>query len=416
MAFPIVQTSATTNGTTASATATVNLPTGIVSGETLVGILRTAVAGAHGWPAGWTELFDSTADASDDNTSCAWRKADGTEGATISVSQGNGKYAAIVYRISGATDPTVTPPEFAALATGTSATPDPGALSPTGGAKDYLWLWLGGWEGEQTSPPAGTPTNYTDALGASSGVAGAITTNCRVASARRNLNAASEDPPFWSISVSDDWTATVVALHPSPSQTFFQTLAATELAVLTLTAVAIFVRTLAATEVATAALARVATFLRTLAATEVAAPALSTVSTFLRSLAAVELAVAALAKAQIFPRALAATAGSVATLSSALLKVVSMAATEVTAATLTRVTTFVRTLALSEISVATMTPVATFVRTLTAAAGSTATVLAGLFRVVSLAATAVAAMGRTFKVHLPDVVYPAKKPPVRGGE
>ena len=416
MAFPVVQATATTNGTAASATATVNLPTGIVSGETLIGILRTAVVGVHGWPAGWTELFDSTADASDDNISCAWRKADGTEGATISVSQGNGKYAAIVYRISGATDPTVTPPEFAPLLTGTSAAPDPGALSPTGGAKDYLWLWLGGWEGEQTSPPGGNPTNYGTTVGANSGAGGAITTNCRVASAQRALNAASEDPPLWTISVSDDWTATVVALHPSPSQTFFQALAATELAVLTLTAVATFVRTLAATEVGVPALVRVSTFLRTLAATEVAALALSPVSTFLRNLAAVEVAVAALAKAQIFPRALAATAGSVAALSSARLKVVSMAATEIGVATLTRVTTFVRTLALAEISVATMAPVATFVRTLTAAAGSTATVTAGLFRVVSLAATAVAAMGRTFKVHLPDVVYPAKKSPVRGGE
>jgi hypothetical protein len=218
MAFPVVQATATTGGSTAATNKVCNLPTGIASGDLLLLILRSAGADTHSTPTGWTLLFlNNTADASDDTCSLWYRQADGTEGASVTV---NGtaslKFASLAYRITGHENPATQAPQFATLVTGTSTLPDPGSLSPTGGAKDYLWLWLGAWEGEQTSPPAGTPTNYTDAIGASSLIAGVVTTNCRVASARRSLNAVSENPPSWTISASDDWTATVVAVHPAP--------------------------------------------------------------------------------------------------------------------------------------------------------------------------------------------------------
>ena len=218
MAFPAIGSTATTNGVTATTAPVVNLPSGIVAGQTLIVLIRVASAGAIGWPAGWTELFDDASDASNDQTACAWRKADGTEGATITLSSANAKFAAIAFRITGATDPTVTAPVFATLATGTSANPDPGSLTPAGGAKDYLWLAVGGWEGEQTSPPGTFPANYTlSQIGADSGVAGSIATNCRVAGAGRQLNAATENPGTYTISVSDDWTATTIAVYPGPS-------------------------------------------------------------------------------------------------------------------------------------------------------------------------------------------------------
>ena len=218
MAFPVVEATATT-GRVAETTSPVSYPATVSPGALIVAIARVAVAGAIGWPTDWTELVEDSSDASDDVTAIAWHAAVGTEdGTTFNVTHGNGKSAYIVYSITGALDPAAQPPQISAVAVGTSASPDPAALTPTGGAKDYLWLWLGGWEGEQTSPPAGTPTNYTDALGASTGTAGVVATNCRVASARRELNAASEDPPLWTISVSDDWTAWTMAIHPSPTE------------------------------------------------------------------------------------------------------------------------------------------------------------------------------------------------------
>ena len=216
MAFPVVDGTASTNGTTATTAPVVNLPAGIGAGNTLIVLFRSAVGGAIGWPAGWTEMDDGTADAADDQTALAWRKADGTEGSTITLSSGNGKFAAIAYDISGAADPTVTPPEQTGqIGTGTSV--DPLGRTPPAGAKDYLWLWLGGWDGEQTSPPAGNPTNYSGPIGADSGTAGAVTTNCRVAGAWRQLNAASEDPPAWTISAAPTgWTTYTTVVHPAP--------------------------------------------------------------------------------------------------------------------------------------------------------------------------------------------------------
>lgn len=218
MAFPVIAATNTTNGTTATASAAVNLPTGIVSGNLLLVLHRSAVGtDTHAVSGGgWTALFNDASDASDDRISLWYRQADGTEGATITITQTNSKFASLAWRITGHENPATQAPEFATLVTGTSTAPNPGNLTPTGGAKDYLWLWIGGWEGEQTSPPAGTPASYANAIGANSGTAGVVATNCRVASADRALNAASEDPGSWTISASDDWTASVVAIHPAP--------------------------------------------------------------------------------------------------------------------------------------------------------------------------------------------------------
>lgn len=219
MAFPALQGSITgTNGTTATTTPVVNLPTGIKAGELIVVLFRSAVAGAIGWPnATWLEQFDASSDAADDNMALAVRKADGTEGSTITLSSGNGKFAALAFRVSGAQEPENRTPEFSTVATGTNTTPDPTTCTPTGGAKDYMWVWVGGWSGEQTSPPASNPTNYPTTAGADSGTAGTVDTNCRVAVAiRSNLNAASEDPGSWTISVAPTgWTAYCMAIHPA---------------------------------------------------------------------------------------------------------------------------------------------------------------------------------------------------------
>lgn len=216
MAFPIVESTATTGRTATETTSPVTYPSAISPDALLVAIARCAVAGAISWPAEWTELVELSLDGSDDVTAIARKTAVGNEdGTTFNVTHGNGKSTYIVYSITGVENPVSRPPQISSLATGESTLPDPLFLTPTGGAKDYLWLWLGGWEGEQTSPPAGNPTGYTNPLGASSGSGGAIATNCRVASAQRNLNAVSEDPPSWTISVSDNWSAWTMAIHPS---------------------------------------------------------------------------------------------------------------------------------------------------------------------------------------------------------
>lgn len=218
MAAPADAARTATGITTATTAPVLNLPATINAGDTLFAIYRCAVAGAIGWPANWNEMFDASSDAADDQMAAAWKKADGTEGGgTITLSSGNGKGAGVVWRVTGAVDPTVTAPDISTVATGASTTPDPTSVNITGGPKDVLVLWVGGWEGEQTSPPASQPTNYSNPTGASSGTGGAVTTNARVAGASRQLTAASsEDPGSWTISVSDDWTVYAVAFQEAP--------------------------------------------------------------------------------------------------------------------------------------------------------------------------------------------------------
>src|SRR3990172_7729583 len=215
--FPVVDARASTNGTTDSANAVVTLAGSQNDGDILIVLHRSADGTAsHGYPANWNVLFNDASDASDDRISAAWCKVSGTScssGGTITITQTNSKFASIAFTISNAIDPTIRAPEFATLTTGSSTTPDPGSLSPTGGSKDYLWIWAGGWEGEQTSPPSGNPTNYANATGADSGTTGSNAANTRVATAERTLTASSEDPGSWTISASDDLTATVIVVH-----------------------------------------------------------------------------------------------------------------------------------------------------------------------------------------------------------
>lgn len=216
MAFPTSRSQIVTNGTASSGTPSVNLPATIRAGDTLFVFFRSSAGGAIGWPAGWTELLDESTDASANQEAAAWRKADGTEGATISLTSGSGKFAAVAYCIQGAADPTITPPQFSTIATGTATEPNATAVTPTGGAKDYLFLTVYGMEGEQTGVTS-YPANYTGAqLFANSGTAGAVTTNCTIGSATRQLNASSDDAGVWDVTGTlDDWSAYTFAFHPA---------------------------------------------------------------------------------------------------------------------------------------------------------------------------------------------------------
>lgn len=213
---PTITDTIVTNGTGASSTPSVNLPATVNAGDTLLVVFRSAGLGAVGWPdASWNELFDDASDASDDQTACAWKKATGTEGGTsITLSSANAKFAAVAYAIANAADPTTRPPEFATLVTGTSQNPDPGTVTPTGGSKDYMFIAVAAYEGEQATPPT-YPTNYDTApISAHSGTAAATASNCRVSAICRRALASSEDAGSFTISVSDDWTATTIAIHP----------------------------------------------------------------------------------------------------------------------------------------------------------------------------------------------------------
>ncbi len=188
MTFPVVA-ATNTSSDTSGTNHTVNLPTGITAGDRLV--VFFGAAGVDGtFPTGWTKLGGTYLDV-------AWRVADGTEGATITVttpsSTGTGH---VSYRVTGAGA------VESANVNGSGTAPNPPSLTPSGGAKDYLWLVAGALNNTLT----GAPTNYTNYLESTY-------PTWELGTARRSLNAASEDPGAFA-GLTGIWSAFTLAIEP----------------------------------------------------------------------------------------------------------------------------------------------------------------------------------------------------------
>lgn len=230
MAFPTNGGAAATNS--ASGTPhSVSLPATPAAGDALVVVGRAnAINGANdfAFPSGWVKVVDVTQAGTSSDRFCIYYKilvaGDAEIGAgTISVTPpASSKASYVCQRVVPPAGEALQTPEWSTQASGASATPDPPNLALAGGvAKDVFWLWLGGWEGEQTSPPATPPSNYTQ-QGASSGTAGNVDTNTRVLIARRSLNASAENPPAVTISASDDWVAYTGAFYSAVALTNYE--------------------------------------------------------------------------------------------------------------------------------------------------------------------------------------------------
>jgi hypothetical protein len=209
MAFPTIATTATDGQASNTTTHVFDLPAGVVSGDLLIMIASFNQNPSTTWPAGWTQLFSTNA-AGDIKHEARYRIADGTEGATITITTGASiQSSSVALRITGHAGAGM-PPQAGTPSTGSSAAPDPPALTPTGGAKDYLWIECCGGEGNQ---PAGVyaSTNYTGivAHGVGGGSSGATTEV-----AYRNLNAPSENPGAMTIGDNISWVAGTLAVHP----------------------------------------------------------------------------------------------------------------------------------------------------------------------------------------------------------
>lgn len=209
MAFPVVEAITTYAPSLQVSTMQVVIPAGTVSGETLIIQAGVRAESFTTVPTGWNSF--GLSGGSNTEIRCLWKKADGTEGGdTVSLPlTGAADCSAFCLRVSGATDPTVTPPEAAVdFLDVDGPNPDPPSLTPTGGAKDYLWL--AGFFVRNTSNISSFPTNYTDnqraVNPASRAHQGAI--------ASRDLNASSEDPGVYTIATAGDWSTATIAVHP----------------------------------------------------------------------------------------------------------------------------------------------------------------------------------------------------------
>jgi len=198
--FPTIAGTASSVENTSSTTShTVALPPGIRPDEMLLVFFYGNINNTVTWPAGWTEFF------SDGGTKMAgvYRKADGTEGTSITVTTASGTDSAHhSYRIADAEDAAKQAPEVAFL--GSLNLP---LLVPTGGTKNYLWLAVIGSNG--TSVTA-NPTNYIN-------LNVGIGTSILCGSARYTARAASENPGSFTIPGSGALSGATVAIFPKES-------------------------------------------------------------------------------------------------------------------------------------------------------------------------------------------------------
>lgn len=207
MTFPAVQTKTTTSKNSSSPF-TLNMPTGLAAGDLMVMVLDRFGSGqTFTWPAGWTQVFSIDDGRTTSTFAVAWKIAVGGEGSTISVSSSTTAtrvIAAGAYRI-----------DFAAAsagieaATATSTTQgNPPSLTPSWGALDTLWLAVMA-SGDSLSLD-GYPANYSSDQQS-------VTAAPTLAMATRQLNATSDNPPFYSTSgggISTGYAAATIAIKP----------------------------------------------------------------------------------------------------------------------------------------------------------------------------------------------------------
>ena len=211
MAFPTVSDETIEAFATNTTEHLVDMPATVDSGDLLLVMFTNDATDTVTTPTGWTQLF-SEIRSPNVRHGGYYKIADGTEGGTTVdfVTSGTETAMAVVYRITSWHG--TTPPEVGTFAEATSTTPDPPSLTPSWGAEDTLWIAHFGANDNGTGTVSAFPTSYTNGL---SGRANNVASSCMAGSARRNLNATSDDPGTFTKNNSDAWVANLTAIRPA---------------------------------------------------------------------------------------------------------------------------------------------------------------------------------------------------------
>lgn len=221
---PVVETTSENTVATAATNHPITLPTGIVeTDEVLILIAKGTPASTATFNAltGWTELLDENVSL---GLAIMRYTGAGVPSNPTFVSSVAIRSASIAYRISGA-DKTTTP-QIGTTATGTSTTPDPPSVTPTGGvSKPYLFIAFFDSAGEEADDDTWVntpPTNYlpNPPLQKAAGTAGTNLAGLIGAASRTNTSGAAENPGTFSIDASAAWRAQTIIVHPSTPPIF----------------------------------------------------------------------------------------------------------------------------------------------------------------------------------------------------
>lgn len=217
MAFPVVRSIAESSVTTAGTSHAVTKPAGCSANDIWVILFSHAVACTLNSLAGWTEVVDTN---SANAEKVLVHLCDGTEGSSVTfTSSASTKSAHISYAITGAVNPATQLPQLSTVATGTSTQPDATTCTPTGGAKDYLWITFAVTAGEELDDDTWggpDPNGFIGGAFKTTGTAGTPSTNCSLQSAYRAANASSLDADPWGANAQSlAWRAWTLAVHPA---------------------------------------------------------------------------------------------------------------------------------------------------------------------------------------------------------
>lgn len=191
-----------------------DLPATVDSGDLLLAVIASDEFGTFTAtpPTGWTEIARSN------ETGVVGyiiaKVADGTEdGGTVTLTTGTGTdpIAAQCYRIKnwfGA----IGGVEAAASAYAAASTVDPPSLTPTWGAADTLWI-AAMVAGDDNATVSAYPSNYTNGVDTVAG--DAINFSCSCGTARRELNASSENPGTFTLSELEGVVGYTIAVRPA---------------------------------------------------------------------------------------------------------------------------------------------------------------------------------------------------------
>lgn len=200
MTTPVVANTATF-ADAASTSHAVTLPTGTAVGDLLL-VFLTVNATTFSTPAGWTQLYQSANGTA--NAACFYRKADGSEGSTLTVATvGSQKVAANSYDIAGWSGI----PAFSTAATGSSNNTQSASLTIPWGASTNLFLSIAHQQTTSTTPTY--PSGYSGGIFAStSGTSSSVTASAWIASA-----SATESPGAFTMGNSAVWVAYTVGIQ-----------------------------------------------------------------------------------------------------------------------------------------------------------------------------------------------------------
>lgn len=201
--FPVVAATNSGSDTGTTTTHTINLPSGITNGNLLLIFIGAYSATAQPQlvaGGGWNQFFYGATGSWYDLLGI-YKIADGSEGDNVTLTLTySGSTSHQSFRITGFSGV----PVAETVTTGSSTNPDPPSLTSGFGAVNALWFAACC----DTTNVTGYPTNYSS--GATNGSVPYI------ASARRNLSAASENPGVFT-AASGTWCANTIAIAPGDS-------------------------------------------------------------------------------------------------------------------------------------------------------------------------------------------------------